>query len=134
MCDRTATASIELEVEPDKVLEILADPRLLPQWAPAFAEDVVAAGADGWQVRKDGRVFYLKAEFHEPAGTLDYIREISPGKRGGAYLRVLPGPSGGSVVIMTVPIPAGQVSQTVREGLDLELKSLRRLAQSRAER
>jgi hypothetical protein len=132
MSDRTATASIESELEPNKILEILVDPMFIPQWAPEFADDIAGAEDHGWQVRKDGRMFYVNTEVSETARTVDYIREISPGKQGGAYLRVLPRPGGGSVVVITVPIPAGLVSQSVRLGLDAELRSLALLAQSRA--
>ena len=39
----------------------------------------------------------------QDAGTVDYLREIAPGREGGAYIRVIPRPGGGSVVVMTVP-------------------------------
>ena len=42
MADRTVTRAIETDLEADVILAILKDPRLIPRWAPAFADTVEA--------------------------------------------------------------------------------------------
>jgi hypothetical protein len=135
MKTRTVTRSIETEAEPDAILEILADARHLPQWASGFA-DAVAAGPDGdWLVSKDGRVFSIRIEVERSRGTVDYVREIAPGQKGGAFLRVLPRPGGGSVAIMTLPVSAiGDDAMAVTAILDQELHALVGIGESRMAR
>lgn len=58
----------------------------------------------GWRATKDGREFGLRVVLCSRAGTVDYLREVAPGREGGAYLRAVPRPGGGSVVTMTVPL------------------------------
>jgi len=40
MTARTETQSIEIDADRDAVLELLSDPRQLPEWAPAFADTI----------------------------------------------------------------------------------------------
>jgi len=130
---RTVTQGAETDAQPDAMLAILMDPRHIPQWAPAFADAVEADGQDGWRVRKDGSAFPFKVVAAQSSRTVDYLREIASGKQGGAYLRVLPRPGGGSVVVMTLPVPAGVNAETVSEILSQELKALIDLGESRTE-
>lgn len=130
MTTRTVTQSMESDAEPDTLLAILMDPKYLPQWAPAFADVVDAGEQDEWRVVKDGKAFSLQVAVAQPARTVDYLRETAPGKKGGAYLRVLPRPNGGSVVVMTLPIPPGGNAEQVAAILDQELTSLVRLRPS----
>src|ERR1700761_4113060 len=105
---RTVTRSVETDAEPDAILKVLADARHLPQWASGFA-DAVAAGPDGdWLVTRNGKVFSIRVESERSRGIVDYVREIAPGEKGGAFLRVLPRPGGGSVTVMTLPVSAGE--------------------------
>jgi hypothetical protein len=67
---------------------------------------------------------------HPSAGAVDYIREMPNGKRGGAYIRVIPRPLGGSTVIMTVPIGPSTVEFEVAKVLEQELADLVELAQT----
>jgi hypothetical protein len=101
---RTATRSVETEAEPGAVVSLLADVRRVPEWAPAFADEITGDAESGWRVTKDGRTFSLRVAVSADAGTVDYLREIAPGREGGAYLRSVPRPRGGSVVVMTVPL------------------------------
>ncbi len=135
MKTRTVTRSVETDVEPDAILEILADARHLPQWASGFA-DAVAAGPDGdWLVTKDGRVFSIRVEVERSHGTVDYVRETAPGQKEGAFLRVLPRPGGGSVAIMTLPVAAiGGDALAVTGILDQELRTLVGIGESRMAR
>lgn len=124
---RTDTQSIESEVEPALVVALLTDPRRLPEWAPAFADAVEAGSGTGWRVRKDGREFALRVALNEDAGTVDYLREVAPGREGGAYLRVIARPGGGSVIVMTVPRASGADSAAASSTLLEELGALSRL-------
>src|SRR5580704_9968248 len=101
---RTETRSVETEAGPDAVVSLLADARRIPEWAPAFADEIIGDAESGWRVTKDGRTFSLRVAVSPDAATVDYLREIAPGREGGAYLRAVPRPGGGSVVVMTVPL------------------------------
>ncbi len=64
------------------------------------------------------------------AGTVDYLREIAPGREGGAYIRVIPRPGGGSVVVMTVPLIPDTEPAAITATLRDELNTLISLASS----
>ena len=97
MGSRTETQSIESHVDPDAIVALLADPSRIPDWAPAFADAVTGDTQTGWRALKGGQAFALRVVAVKAAGTVDYLREIAPGREGGAYLRVLPRPGAGSV-------------------------------------
>lgn len=101
---RTQTQSAETGAAPEAVLALLADPRRIHDWAPAFADAVSGDAQSGWRVTKDGRDFALRVLVNQDAGTVDYLREVAPGREGGAYLRAVPRPGGGSVIVMTLPL------------------------------
>jgi hypothetical protein len=82
---------------------------------------------------KGGRAFSLKVRVGKGCGTVDYLREIAPGKEGGAYIRVLPRPNGGSVVVMTLPIPRDTKPESVASVLREELERLRLQSESSSE-
>jgi hypothetical protein len=65
---------------------------------------------------------------HPSAGTVDYVREMGNGRRGGAYLRVVPNPAGGCTVMMTVPIGPTASESEVAKVLEQELVDLVQLA------
>jgi hypothetical protein len=124
MPDRTVTRTIESDLEPDAILAVLMEPKLLPRWAPAFADEVEKTAFDAWQITKNENRFEMHMSASAPSGTVDYLREVAPGKRGGAYIRVLPRPAGGSVVIMTVPVTGNADVESVATVLTEELKNL----------
>ena len=97
----TETQTIELDVAPAIVFDILADPRRLPEWAPAFADRVSQDPTQGWQVTKGDDRFAIRMVAFPQSGTVDYLRQITSGREGGAYIRVLPKPTGGSVGFRT---------------------------------
>jgi hypothetical protein len=101
---RTQTRSIESAAEPDAVVAFLADPRHLPDWAPAFVDTVTGDARSGWKATKDGREFSLRVPVHEDSHTVDYLRQTAPGREGGAFLRAVPRPGGGTVIVMTLPL------------------------------
>ncbi len=72
------------------MLGLLVDARHIPKWAPGFANVVDGDEQHGWRVSKDGQQFSLRVDVSWEAGTVDYLREIAPGREGGAYLRAAP--------------------------------------------
>jgi hypothetical protein len=127
--DRTRTSSIETAADPLSVVVLLADASRIPGWAPAFADTVRCEHGPLWRAVKDGRDFAFRTAVKPDTGTVDYLREIAPGREGGAYLRVLPRPGGGSVVVMTLPVPPGADPAAVASTLDDELAALKDLAE-----
>jgi Polyketide cyclase / dehydrase and lipid transport len=127
MSERTVTGSIESNVGRDALVALLADASQLPAWAPAFADTMVRDG-DAWRATKGAREFLVQVAVRADAGTVDYLREVAPGRFGGAYLRVVPRPAGGSVVTMTLPVGDGVDPAGVRATLAAELAALAELA------
>ncbi len=125
--ERTETQSIESDVAPDAVVALLADPRRIPEWAPVFADTVAGDPQAGWRAIKDGREFELRVTTSKDARTVDYLREVAPGREGGAYLRALPRPGAGSVIVMTLPLPPGSDPAIVAATLHDELGALAEL-------
>jgi hypothetical protein len=48
----TKAQTVELDVAAAIVFDILANPRRIPEWAPAFADTVSGDPQQGWQVTK----------------------------------------------------------------------------------
>ncbi len=134
MGDRTASQFVETEVEPDRVVALLGDVTRVPEWAPAFADRVVEAAGGRWRATKGGQDFEVRLVMDEAAGTVDYLRVVAPGREGGAYLRTVPRPGGGSVVVMTVPVRPGDDPGEVVEVLRGELAGLVALLEGTAHR
>ena len=127
----TITSSIETDASPDVILEFLSDPRRIPAWAPGFADMVDADDQGRWQVTKGGKSFLLDVVVCAPAQTVDYLREVAPGIRSGAFIRVLPRVRGGSVIVMTLPIVPGVSAEETANVLDGELRALITICVSR---
>lgn len=127
---RTETQSAETDAPVADVLAVLANAARIPRWAPAFADEVSADSRSGWLVTKDGQTFTLRVAAVPAAGTVDYLREVAPGREGGAYLRVIARPGGGSVIIMTLPVPPGADPAATAAVLAGELAALAALAAS----
>jgi len=128
MTAHTETQSIEIDAEPDATFGILADAKNIPLWAPAFADTIVGDEQHGWKATKNGKAFDLRVVASRSVRTVDFLREVVPGREGGAYARVLPGPSGGSVAIMTLPVPPDADAAIIAATLAEELVALARLA------
>ena len=88
MATRTETQSIDADAQPDAVFSILADPSRIPSWAPAFADTITGDAKQGWVAVKNGNTFRLRVVTSQASRTVDYLREIAPGREGGAYIRV----------------------------------------------
>ncbi len=124
---RTETQSIESSAEPDAVVALLVDLRRIPDWAPAFADTVVGDAQAGWRASKNGWEFAVRVAVDKDAGTVDYLREVSPGREGGAYLRAVPRPDGGTVIVMTLPLLPDVDPADVAATLTAELSALAEL-------
>lgn len=125
---RTETQSIESEADPDAVVSLRAEANRIPEWAPAFADTVIGDDRSGWRAIKDDRAFDLRVVVSRDSRTVDYLRELAPGSEGGAYIRAVPRPGGGSVVVMTLPLLAGVDPADTSAILRAELDALARLA------
>lgn len=128
MDSRTETRSIESRVGPEAIVAVLEDPSRIPDWAPAFADVVTEDTNSGLRATKSGQDFALRVVAVRDAGTVDYLRVIAPGQEGGAYIRVIPRPGNGSVVVMTVPLAPDAEPAAVAATLRDELTALVNLA------
>jgi hypothetical protein len=126
----TVTGSIDTDIIPELVIQVLSDPRRIPQWASGFADRAEPDECGCWRVIKGDKTFPIEVVTLDPARTVDYLREVTPGKKGGAFLQVLPGPSGGSVIVMTLPVPPEISAEQTLTILEQELKQLTNLCAS----
>src|ERR1700759_5675103 len=106
MAIQTVTHAVESGAEPNRLFDLLAEVENLPTWAPVFADSVERISGNRCRVFKNGEAFELEVATNVSACTVDYIREMPNGRRGGAYIRVTPRPMGGSSITMTVPVAA----------------------------
>ncbi len=127
MHSRTQTQSMETDADPQSIVALLADPTRILDWAPAFADTITGDDQTGWHGTRGGQDFAFRVVTHPDAGTADYLREIAPDRQGGAYLRAVPRPGGGSVVTMTMPVTPGAEPAAVAKG---SLRLLRRQAKN----
>jgi len=104
------------------VVAFLADAQHVPDWAPGFADTVTTDDGTRWTATKDGRDFSLRIAVSEDARIVDYLRETGPGREGGAFLRAMPRPGGGTVIVMTVPLlpntAFGDIAATLADELN----------------
>lgn len=128
MPTQTTTRATESELDPSAIYAVLADIGTLPAWAPAFADAVERIDDTHCQVRKNGETFRLELIAHRSAGTVDFIREMSSNRRGGAYVRVTPRPLGGSTLTITVPLAPNATEADVARIVDQELQNIIGLA------
>ena len=130
MPPQTLTHAIETESESESLFKFLSEVENIPKWAPVFADKIERISNSRYRVIKNDEAFELGVFTNRAAGTVDYIREMPGGRRGGAYIRVTPRPLGGSSVSMTVPIAANMTAADVARVLEQELVDLVCLAQS----
>ena len=128
MPTQTVTRTVESDSQPIDIYNVLAEVRNLPKWAPVFADAVEHIDDTHYRVTKNGETFKIEVLLNPPACTVDYIREMANNKRGGAYIRVIPRPLGGSTIIMTVPLGPNTNESDVARALEQELAELVRLA------
>lgn len=127
MSIQTVTRAVESDVEPDQLYRFLAEVTNIPRWAPVFADSVERVNDAQYRVTKNGETFTLEVFLHPSAHAVDYLRQMSQGRRGGAYIRVMPRPLGGSTITMTVPIGPSATEAAIGKTLDQELADVIRL-------
>ena len=130
MLPQTVTRAIESDSDPATLFKLLSEVENIPRWAPVFADKIEHISNSRYRVTKNNDVFEFEVFTNPTTGTVDYIREMSQGKRGGAYIRVTPRPLGGSSISMTVPVAANTTADDVAKVLEAELTELIHLAQS----
>ena len=128
MAPQTVTRATECDLEPGKIYRVLAEAGNVPKWAPAFADAIERIDDVRYRVTKNDQTFDIEVPSNPSAGTVDFIREMANGNRGGAYLRVMPRPLGGCTVVITVPIGPTTSESEVAKVLEQELTDLVQLA------
>jgi polyketide cyclase/dehydrase/lipid transport protein len=128
MTPQTVTRAAECDLEPSRIYTVLAEASNAPKWAPAFADAIEHIGGSNYRVTKSGASFNVEVTSNPSAVTVDFIREMPNGKRGGAYLRITPRPLGGSSITITVPIGPGTNESEAAKVLEQELADLIELA------
>jgi len=126
---RTVTRSVESDASVSAVLTVLTDPTRIPEWAPAFADRVADDHGSGWLATKDAMNFAMRLAVNHDAGTVDYLREVAPGREGGAYIRTFPRPGNGSVIVMTLPLLPDVDPTDTAATLNQEMSTLLALVQ-----
>jgi hypothetical protein len=129
MSEQTVTRAAESASEPLEIYRLLVEAENIPKWASPFADSIARLDDTHYSITKNGETFDLEVIAHSSAATVDYIREMPNGKRGGAYIRVTPGPVTGSVISMTVPVSPNADESDVEAVVERELRDLVQLAQ-----
>ena len=116
---RTETRSISIAAPPAAVFDYVADPRNLPEWAPAFADSVRPDGAE-WLVTSGGSELRIAVRASAEHGTVDLLR--AQDRRKGAFTRVLPSGEGSAYLFTLLfddgadeAAVAGQMATVERE-------------------
>ena len=87
---RSHTRSISIDVPPQVVLGLVADPAELPRWAPAFARAARPAGGDHWLIDTGHREVTVRVRVSPELGTVDFLMaDALPGLEVGVFARVL---------------------------------------------
>jgi hypothetical protein len=96
---RAETRSASIAASPQAVLDLIADPRNLPRWAPAFARSV---RIDDGQVFVDtgGVEASIDVIVSRERGTVDIVSSDVPTR--GAFSRVVPNGESGSEYVFTL--------------------------------
>ncbi|HWH94280.1 MAG TPA: SRPBCC family protein [Baekduia sp.] len=126
---RAETRTAPIAAPPATVLAVIADPRRLPEWAPAFAAAVAPEG-DLWRVDTGGGDLLIDVQVVPHAGTVDLVRRGDTTT--GARLRALPS-GGGTELLFTILFPRGVDDATVAaqmETVERELATVRALAEA----
>ncbi len=124
---KTVTGALETDLSADTILGFVGEPRNLPQWAPGFADAIESGEGGQWKISMGEKSFSIEVIVNRSSRTVDFVREIAPGKKGGASLRVLQLPGGGSASVMTLPVAAGSTPEAVTGILNQDLQEIVRL-------
>ena len=125
------TRSISIAASPATVLDLLSDPRRLPDWAPAFASAVQPDGQE-WIVDSGGAQLRIRVQASLDHGTVDLLRPEAPGR--GARMRVLHNEHG-SEFVFTLIFPVGIAKDAIGSqmaAVESELRTVRDACEARA--
>jgi hypothetical protein len=128
---RAETRSISIAAPPETVLQLVGDPRRLPDWAPAFA---LAAEPDGqdWLIHSGEGQFRIRVQVSLEHGTVDLVLPKDPSR--GARMRVLHNEDG-SEFVFTLVFPAGADEESITRQMttvETELHTVRALCEAQA--
>jgi hypothetical protein len=91
---RSDTQTISIDAPRQTVLDLVADPRELPRWAPDFARAIRADGED-WIVDTGDGELRIRVRVSREHGTVDFLAAGLPaGVEVGAFSRVVANGSG----------------------------------------
>jgi hypothetical protein len=124
MPNQTITRTIESTLEPTAIFTTLSKPELIPHWAPVFADSTEHISGGNYHFTKGTDTFAVEVITNNTSLTVDILREMPNNIRGGAYIRVMPRPLGGSTVVMTIPLGPTAVPENVSKVLEQELEAL----------
>jgi hypothetical protein len=126
---RIETRAISIAAAPHIVLDLVADPRNLPRWAPKFARAIRPDGPD-WLIDQGETEARVTVRVSRDAGTVDLLAATD--HRRGAFTRVLPNGSGSEYVFtLFFPIDADEISVTQQMAIvEEELQSVRTLCET----
>jgi uncharacterized protein YndB with AHSA1/START domain len=125
------TRSISIAAPPETVLQLVGDPRRLPDWAPAFASAVEPDGQD-WLIDSGESRFRIRVQVSLEQGTVDLLRPNDPSR--GARMRVLNN-ADGSEFVFTLVFPAGADEEFITRQMTTvedELRAVRALCEAQA--
>ena len=77
----TVTGSIETDKGPDPLIQVLSDPRRIPQWASGYSYRAEPDKSGCERVIKVTKASPIEAAPFNPARTVDSLCEVTPGKR-----------------------------------------------------
>jgi hypothetical protein len=126
---RAETRSISIAAPPAAVLAVVADPRRLPEWAPAFARGVQPDGDDWLVDTGEGRA-RITVRVSPEHGTVDLLRATDPTR--GAFSRVVHN-GDGSEYLFTLVFADGATEAAVSRQMatvETELEAVRALCEA----
>lgn len=93
---RAETRTISVAASPARVVEYLADPRHLPEWAPGFASAVDHEHDDIWRVHTERGPQRVSVRVAAEHGVVDVVSADSPTL--GLFTRVVPNLAGAELI------------------------------------
>jgi Polyketide cyclase / dehydrase and lipid transport len=130
--DHAETRTISIAAPPAVVLAVVADPRRLPEWAPAFARGVQPDG-EGWLIDTGEGRARITVRVSPEHGTVDLLRATDPTR--GAFSRVVHNRDG-SEYLFTLVFPDGTTEAAMSRQMttvESELEALRALCEAETE-
>jgi uncharacterized protein YndB with AHSA1/START domain len=127
---RAETRTRAIAAPPAAVLDVVADPRRLPEWAPAFARAVRPEG-EHWRVDTGAGELLVDLVVSREAGTVDVVRAAGD-TTAGARLRALAS-GAGTELLFTIVFPDGAQEPAVAAQMAVvegELEAIAALAEA----